>query len=389
MQPQPTMAQTLLEEWVAINSGTDHLDGLATQLSALENAFGSLGAKSERLTLPARTVVCDDGHIAEQSIGQVLRFIKREDVKPRILFVGHMDTVFPKDSPFQQAERVDADTLVGPGSADMKGGLVVMLEALKEFEASDDRELLGWEVIITSDEEVGSPVSKELLTRRAKEAEFGLIFEPSLPDGTFVSARKGSATLSVIAKGKAAHAGREHHLGRNAISALTAFLQQVETLHDPDEGTLINVGHIQGGTSANVVPDHATAKVNIRADHDVETVIEQLKELSTKTAEGTSIEVVVLTLRPPKPFDEKTEKLFTLLKRCGDELGIKVNWQPSGGVCDGNFLAAAGLPTIDTLGVVGGNLHTTEEYVEISSIEKRIQLTVALLKKIALGEVNQ
>jgi glutamate carboxypeptidase len=354
----------------------------------LMEAFAPLYETCEKVELEPRKWINEAGVAVEKSVAEALRFTKHANAAKKVLLVGHMDTVFPESSSFKAASLIESNRLQGPGVADMKGGLIVMLEALKELESGEHAGKLGWEVIITTDEEVGSPSSKKLLMEAAKRADIGLIFEPSLPDGTLVSARKGSATVEVIARGRSAHAGREHEKGRNAVTALAHFIAEAHKLHAPEKGTIINFGHIQGGVAANVVPDLAIAKVNIRADQEIERTVAAFQKIAEKAEEGITIEVVPLTLRPPKPFDEKTEALFNAMRACGEELGIELDWQPSGGVCDGNFLAAAGLPCIDTIGVIGGKIHTEEEYVELDSIETRAKLVGHFLNQFASGEVS-
>lgn len=376
----------LLEQWVSINSGSDNLEGLSLMCSKLEEAFAPLQAKTEVIELPPRQVVNADGNVVDKPVGKLLRFSKQRDVPNRILLVGHMDTVFPASSAFQKPIRISNSRMQGPGAADMKGGLLIMLTALKKLELHPIAKKLSWEVLITPDEEVGSPSSKGLLMDAARKATVGLIFEPSLPGGALVSARKGSATLTIIARGRAAHVGREHHLGRNAIVALAYFIAEVHRIHDTDPGVIINFGHIHGGTAVNVVPDLAITKVNVRADHNLEKVIDTFEELAKKCGDGISLQVVRNNSRPPKPFDSRTEALFEFMRECAEELGGTLNWEPTGGVCDGNFLAAAGLPTIDTIGAIGGNIHTHDEYIELTSLETRSELVAHFLIKVASGE---
>lgn len=370
-----------LESWVSLNTGTDNLTGLALFKETLANAFSCLNAKIETIDLPDRIIVNDLGEILSQPVGKALSITKREHVRPRVLLVGHMDTVFSVNSPFQSFIHLDPNRLKGPGACDMKGGILILLESLKLWEASPDADKLGWQVILTPDEEVGSPSSKALLTQAATQANVGLIFEPAFPNGHLVSTRKGSATLTLIARGIAAHAGRDFHKGRSAIVAMSRFIAEADLLNKND--VTINFGHFVGGKATNIVPDLAVCRVGIRADtlEGLETTLLILKKMGEERE--FPIEVVVHTTRPPKLFNKTTEKLFEEVGLCGEEMNLSLAWEPSGGVCDGNFLAAAGLPTIDTLGTVGGDIHTFNEYVELDSIPQRIELTYRLLKRIA------
>lgn len=388
MKQRHRNSQSFLEEWVAVNSGSNNLKGLQEMAVLLKEAFNPLSSDISIIDLPPRKSCSDTGVISSKPVGQALHVRMRHNTTPRVLLVGHMDTVFPENTDFRAASRIDFNTMQGPGSADMKGGIAIMVEALYRLEESPYAKRIGWDVIITPDEELGSPSSKDLLKKMAQKAAIGLVFEPSLPDGTLVSARKGSAVLLVIAKGKAAHAGRDHHLGKNAITALATFIAEAQKLHQPDDGIILNFGHIQGGESPNIVPDLAITRLNIRAYEKLDETISQIEKFAKNGIEGIVFEIHKLTYRPPKFFDKKTEKLFLEVRKCGKELGIDINWQPSGGVCDGNFLAEAGLPTIDTMGAIGGNIHTTEEYVKLDSLEMRSALAASLLIKFAKGEIQ-
>lgn len=390
-QQQQEELASLLENWVAINSGSDNLDGLALMLSEIKSAFEPIAETIEEIELPPRAVVSFSGHIEEKAVGKALKISCHPNVETRVLLVGHMDTVFDKSSPFQSAARIEENRLHGPGAADMKGGLIIMLEALKILESSSGAGKIGWDVIITPDEEVGSPSSRSVLIEAANAASFGLIFEPSLPDGKLVSARKGSTTLSIIVRGRAAHVGRDANQGRSAIVALAHFISHIDKWrHVQNDGTVINFGQIHGGTATNIVPELAICKAGIRtlSSEAMTRALEQMNELATEMPDGITVEIIQNTMRPPKPFDAKTEKLFQSLKSTGNELGMALEWEPTGGVCDGNLLAAAGLPNIDTLGAIGGKIHTHDEYIELESLTSRSLLTARFLENIAIGKIK-
>lgn len=273
----------------------------------------------------------------------------------------------------------------------MKGGLLILLHALSLFEQSPDAEKIGWRLYINADEEIGSTGSFPLLTELSKGANLALIFEPSFPDGAFVSSRKGSLNATVYARGKSAHAGREFHLGRNAITALARFAVEAERLSDPERGITVNVGFIEGGGPVNIVPEQAILKLNARVGHseDLERVNQELLDLAKRfKKEEIHVTLHVETLRPPKTMDETTKQLFHLLSQCGEELHQPIHWRETGGVCDGNIFASHGVPVIDTLGAIGGGLHTQQEYILLDSLVQRTQLTLLLLMKLAQGELT-
>lgn len=384
------MAKTLLR-WSNQNSFTDNVEGLARMAELLRSDFALLGGTEKMIAVPSRTKIDDQGKLSKCPQGQALQITKRPKAPIQILLAGHMDTVFPPESPFQQAKIV-GPRIRGPGAADMKGGLVVMLKALQALEDSPWSEKVGWEVLITPDEEAGSCGSEKLYEKAAKKHRIGLLFEPSFSDGALVSSRKGSKNISVAVKGKSAHAGRDFHQGRNAISALIRWLLNVEQLSDPTKGITVNIGQIEGGGAFNIVPDFASAKVNIRTDTaEDDAVIDECLQFFTDEANDQKDIVLIqhcLARRLPKAIDDNTTQLFSLLRECGKDLGADLQWRPSGGVCDGNILASCGLPTLDTLGVIGGGLHTSDEYIETSSLTERACLTALFLLKVASEEIS-
>lgn len=375
---------TLLEKWVNINTGTENIDGLESFSHSLIQEFSSLeNASHQRFKLQPRRKINHKGEWVETPLGDALSWKKSTGAKLSLLLAGHMDTVYPSHSPFQKAERLSENIMRGPGVSDMKGGLIVLLTALQAVQRSPFANLFDWEVFINPDEEVGSPGSSPLFFERAKQHTLGLIFEPSYPDGTLVSSRKGSSNWTVVAKGRAAHVGRDFQKGRNALTALAKFLIAAEALTDHAKGISVNVGHIEGGGPVNVVPELAVGRFNVRVTslEDFNRIQESLKSLANVASkeEGISIELHANENNPPKPFDGKQPALFESLRRCGDQLKMKLDWKASGGACDGSRLYHAGLPNIDTLGVVGGDIHSFNEYIELDSLTKRAQLTALFI----------
>ncbi|MCE5316305.1 MAG: hydrolase [Parachlamydia sp.] len=380
---QPAM-ENLLEQWVNINSFTGNLQGLSQMASALQAACEPLQAQMELVSLPDRAIVDQTGRLAAQPLGKALHLVKRPSASYRLFLGGHMDTVYPPDSLFQKAER-KGSRLYGPGSADMKGGLVILLTLLQALEQSPLAKKIGWEVVINPDEEIGSVGSRSLLTQCAARNHLGLIFEPSFADGSIASSRKGSASFTIVVHGRAAHSGRDFASGRNAITALSRIILKAEMLTDLTRGTSVNVGIIQGGQAVNIIPDLATCRLNVRFVEDealaiVQTQLQQI--IREQEQEGLSFLLHEDSANPPKPFDEKQKALFQILKMCGEKLNQSIQWQPSGGACDGNNLQAHGLRTIDALGVIGGGLHTPDEYADLSSLSERAQLVALFIEQL-------
>jgi glutamate carboxypeptidase len=305
-----------------------------------------------------------------------------------LLFTGHMDTVYAEDHAFQETRWLEDNVLNGPGVADMKGGIAVMLAALKAVERSPEAERIGYEVLINSDEEVGSPASAALLARAAAGKRAALTYEPAaLPDGTLAGSRPGSGNFSFVVRGRSAHAGRNPEDGRNAIVAASELALRLAMSKTP--GLAINPAKIDGGGPNNVVPDLAILRVNMRprTTDDEEIGARLIAKALDETAKehDVSIEAHGGFGRPPKPLTPEAEALFKLVARAGSDLGQSIAWQPSGGVCDGNNIAACGVPVVDTMGVRGGKIHSMEEYLIVDSLAERAALSALTVLRLAGG----
>lgn len=373
----------LLMSWASVNSGSMHTAGLLVQAQLLDRAFAGISEYSEHSHLPGYSAVDDQGQITQHATGPLLTFCLRPEAPKQVLLCGHMDTVFGEDHTFQKPQWRDDNMLVGPGVADMKGGLLIILTALQLFENSPHAMNLGWTLMINPDEELGSLSSGPLLQEACLDKDFGLVFEPSVnPEGAFAGERKGSGKLIVVVGGRAAHAGRHFHEGRNAIVHLSKIIQAIDGLNDRKPGLTLNVGIMQGGQAVNQVPDRAIARIDIRYQDPQEKqwLDEQLNRIQLEyTHVDYTISFHPQFTRPPKPMNDAQLQLFHRLKLAAQQLGQAVNIMPTGGVCDGNLLSAAGLPNIDTLGVRGGGLHTDQEYMFFDSVLERAKLTALLL----------
>jgi glutamate carboxypeptidase len=371
--------------WAAINSGSRNLAGLDEVAALLAAEFNGLGA-DVRLCDPAPVTAIDAmGREVTLAHGRNLHARIRPDAPLRVLLTGHMDTVFAADHPFQTCRFLDADTLNGPGTADMKGGIAVMLEALAAFDASPLAPRLGWDVVINSDEEVSSPGSTPLLVATAATCHLGLTYEPALPDGTLAGARKGSGNFSARVTGRAAHAGREPEKGRNALLAAADLALRLKALTADDLS--VNPAKIDGGGPNNIVPDTAVLRWNMRPSTPVaqaraEAAIAALiAEIAA--AHDVSIHRHGSFARPPKPMDANQLRLFHLVRDCGTAIGLTIGWRDTGGVCDGNNIAATGLAVVDTLGPRGGAIHSSDEFLCVDSLEERARLSTLLLMRLA------
>lgn len=381
----------LTEQWSRINSGSTHVAGLSRMARALEDNFYWLGVPVERVPLTPMRGVSDAGVASEQPLGEVLRWRKRPEAPLRVLLVGHYDTVFGEHHPFQTPYVTGDGKLHGPGVADLKGGLVVMLKALEALEKFPGCEALGWDVVLNPDEEIGSVGSDGVLKQAAEHAHLGLIFEPSLPDGTLAGARKGSGNFTLVVRGRAAHAGRNPEEGRNALVVASQIATQLMALNGGREGLTVNPARMVAGGPLNVVPDTATLRWNmrIRAAEDEAWVMERIRGLIAPYdgVDGYALELHGHFTRAPKPMCARNTALFEWVKDAGAMLGQPIAWRDTGGACDGNNLYKHGLANVDTLGVRGGGIHSEDEYMDMASAVERSQLAALLLMRLALGDV--
>jgi glutamate carboxypeptidase len=373
-------------ELSAINSGTGNLAGLALIRDEFEALFSPLSDEQQTLQSTPTERVNFLGETLTEQYGDILSFSKRPAAPVQVLLVGHMDTVFPKSHHFQSPVLNDG-VINGPGTADMKGGILTMLTALRAFENSQTDNNMGWRVILNADEETGSHGSASLLASAAKKAHVGMIYEPALPDGTLAGARKGSGNFTFVASGLGAHAGREFSKGRNAILLLTEVAQTLAELTDIAQGITVNVARISGGTVFNVVPDQAVCQFNIRCEsrEDQIALTAKLEEIEAEFngREGFGLKLSGTFSRPPKVISPANDLLMSWTQECGQALNLDLRFKATGGCCDGNNLAAAGLPNIDTLGVLGDHIHTDKEYMVVNSLTERANLSYLLLNKIS------
>ena len=379
-----------VQEWGAINTGTANLTGLARQADALVDAFSALPGEIELVDPAPVTAIDSTGGEFAKPHGRHMVLRVRPQANRRLLFTGHMDTVFPADHPFQQQQWLDDDTLNGPGVADMKGGIAVILHALMAVEATGTIGSLGYDVMINSDEETGSLASAGLIAELAQGKLAALTYEPSaLPDGTLAHERGGTGNYSISFTGKSAHAGRNPHEGRNAIVAAADLILRLKAMEHAD--LTVNPAKLEGGAANNVVPDYAVLRFNIRpksttAMEEFErNLAEVLHAIERKHEVGVHRHGGVT--RPPKRVDARAQALFDLVKACGAELGQDIRWQSTGGVCDGNNIAACGVPVVDTMGVRGGAIHSPQEFLIVPSLAERAALSALVITRIANGEL--
>ena len=377
--------------WANVNSGSDHAEGLEATLALLEAEARRLPAEVARIPTQGFSTVTDDGSLMAQARADALTITARPKAPIQIVLTGHYDTVYPADSAFQTVTPRPDGALNGPGIADMKGGISVMLGALQAFETHPERDRVGWTVLLSPDEEIGSPASAPLLAQLGARGHVGMTYEPALADGTLAGARKGSGNFHLIVTGKAAHAGRAFDEGRNAVAGAALIAASLHALNGQRDGVTINVARISGGGALNVVADNAVVRFNVRVpDLDAaDWITAAVGEIAASPPfEGLTLGLHGGFTRPPKPMDAAPAGLFGAVRRAGALLGQTIAWKSSGGVCEGNNLHAAGLPNIDTLGVLGGDIHSEDEFAWPDSFVERAQLSALILCKTASGEID-
>ncbi|MDB5667173.1 MAG: hydrolase [Alphaproteobacteria bacterium] len=377
-----------VKAWAAINSGSRNLDGLETMAGLLADAFSRLPGNLTLMDAAPVQTVRPDGQSAALGHGRNLHLKVRPEAPLQLLLTGHYDTVFAADHPFQQPFWREEGVLGGPGVADMKSGIAIMLAALEAVEESPLAERIGYEVVLNSDEEVGSPGSSSLIAQAALRKRAALTYEPSaLPDGTLAGARPGSGNFSIVVRGRSAHAGRNPEEGRNALIAAADLALRLSRARAP--GLKVNPAKIDGGGPNNVVPDHAVLRVNLRPttpedqDHAQRLIDETVAAVAAE--HDVSIHVHGGFGRPPKPMTPDAQRLFELVASCGRDLGQQIGWRDTGGVCDGNNIAACGVPVVDTMGARGGAIHSSEEFLIVDSLGERAALSALTILRLAEG----
>jgi glutamate carboxypeptidase len=383
IEAQPMVDQVL--EWAAINSGTGNLAGLAVMAARLAQAFSTLPGEVTLVEPSPVEKVAANGELEPVACGRHLLLRVRPDADRRVLLTGHMDTVFAADHVFQHCDWMDERTLRGPGTADMKGGIALMLAALRAFE--EERPTLGYDVLINSDEETGSLSSAALIRDLAKDKIAALTYEPSLPGGIMARARPGSGNFAAIITGRSAHAGRNPEEGRNAIVAASDLALRLTQAAHP--ALAINPARIDGGGPDNMVPALAILRFNMRPRAE-EDAVEAARLIASITAEVSRAHDVAIRMhggftRPPKPVSNASERLFALVAKAAADLGEALDWTDTGGVCDGNNIAACGVPVIDTMGACGGNIHSPQEFLQVDTLVPRARLTALVLHRLDAG----
>ncbi len=387
---QTLMLQRTLD-WAAVNTGSWNAEGLKVFAPMLGEALCELDADVTMAETAPIERVTNAGDVEGFSTGPVVLAAARPDAPVQVVLTGHYDTVFPPGT-FTEIVDLGDGRINGPGVADMKGGLVVMLEALRAFEAGPHKDRLGYRIVISPDEETGNFASAKHIAASAEGAHVGLTYEPAMETGQLAGGRKGSAIFDIILRGRAAHAGRAYAEGRSAIYAAADLAARIEKLNDNPDNVTFNVGAIDGGGAVNIVPDMAIVRLGARAPDgpSAERATRALEDAvqAVLQRDGITADLRGGFYRPPKPRNRAQNELFTAVRETGAALGLEIDFADTGGVCEGNNVFAAGVPNIDTLGVRGGSIHSHEEFLCVDSLVERAALSALILNRLADDRID-
>jgi len=366
----------LLERLVRAESPSDDPSAQGPMLELLSGAFTQRGFRPR--VIPGK----NSGGMLLATPAERPRFV------PHQLVLGHCDTVWPIGTLESMPIRMEDGNFWGPGSYDMKAGLVQGLFALEALAAAGVDTLPVTPVfLVNSDEEIGSRESTRVIKRFARCADRCFVLEPSLgPDGHLKTARKGVGRFTIRVRGIAAHAGLDPGKGASAILELSLIIQKLFALNDAERGVTVNVGTIDGGLSPNVVAPQSEAVVDVRAPttEDAAQIEKAIHSLKAETP-GTEVEVEGSIRRPPMERTPGNQKLWLLARRGADELGFEIEQAAAGGGSDGNTTSQYA-PTLDGLGAVGAGAHAVNEHLILERMVERSALLARLLSFPPLGE---
>lgn len=368
-------ALALLEKLVNIDSGTFSARGLDDVGAIAAAELKGLGFAVE--TLPATPALSKNIVATLDGKG-----------RGRILLVAHMDTVFGDGTAKARPFRSDGKRAYGPGIMDDKGGIVIGIEALRVLREQGFNDFKRVTVLLNTNEETGSHGSRALIERLSKAHDIVFNLEPGRPADGLVVSRKGSGDIELTVKGKASHAGVAPKQGVNAALEASHQLVQLSQLGEDAKGTTVNWTVIKGGERSNVIPDQATAQADVRVvqPEEFDRVEKDMRRIAAKQlVPDAKVEIALKRSFPPMPPSPVTDAVARAASDIYAELGRKLTLESSGGAADSSIVFAAGVPTIDGLGIVGGGIHTADEYAEVDSIAPRIYLLARLIQQFGRG----
>jgi glutamate carboxypeptidase len=307
--------------------------------------------------------------------------LKNKPKSRAVYLVGHLDTVFPREHAFQRCS-LEVNRLYGPGTADMKGGLAVLVYALKALDSVGLIDSMSIAMILNADEEIGSPTSQAIFEAERTNALACLVGECGGPNGEVVLSRNGKMGGRMDCFGEGRHVGEATHEKSSAILELAHKILELESFNAILPGVTVNVGRIEGGLGPSTVPEHASALVDVRweDEHHREALRKEIEGRICATSKpGCRTEFHVLNARPAMPLHDGTRALYSMLRTAGERLGAQIPSEHRRGTSDANFFGVAGVPTLDGLGPVGAKDHTPDEYILVPSLKQRTALAALLM----------
>lgn len=370
-----------LETIVNVDSGSGHSPGIGQVAAFFQERFERLGWDVRRLEFEAGTVPC---------LEVVNERGRRTTGQYDLLFLGHMDTVFPVGTALQRPFSIADGRAWGPGVCDMKAGLVTILHAVEAARQSGVSDDLALCIAFNGDEEVGSSGSRRWLEFLAAKSRRVLVAEPCRATGHRVLQRKGVANYQLVCHGRMAHAGVEPEKGANAVLELAYQIVRANDFANAEQGTNVSVTTVTGGTSSNVIPAYAMANFDVRIAtmeeaRRIEASFHSLTQ--NRPFEGVRVEVLGGINRMPMVPTDATLRLWDRIAAIGHGLGLEMKLITTGGGSDGNFTAALGVPTIDAMGPQGGRAHSQDEYLVLDSVVPNLRLIHAIMKAAACREL--
>lgn len=357
----------------AIDSGHYHGPGCEAMADFFEERYRALGLKTERR------------HYQGNTTSPFLLVSNSDDEEIDVLFLAHMDTVFPVGTAAQWPLTVDDEGIAhGPGCADCKGGCLSVYYLLRHL-IREGKCNFRFRVAMNSDEESKSLYSRAYFEELAQHTKYCFVYEPGRANDEFVGQRKGAVNYTLRCHGVTAHAGVDPEKGANAILELARWVDELYKLVDYEKGIVVNVSKFVGGSETGSIADLAECNVNVRVlqEKDMEGLHQLFERMRTQPFDSrTSIEIMETSQRPCMEPHAATMRLLKELELAGEEVGQKPQWLVTGGVSDGNFVSPYGVATLDGCGPCGGKLHTREEYLKTQSVKQRHELMAALLRRL-------
>ncbi|MBD1575019.1 MULTISPECIES: M20 family metallopeptidase [Vibrio] len=361
-----------LETLVNVDCGTRTVQGVAKIADILTPMFEQIGFSVTR------------HHVSDEA-GPCLEITNKPNAEfYDVMLSGHMDTVFPEGTVAKRPMSLDEQKIYGPGTSDMKSGILSAWYALQQL-SDEERDRLAIVVALNCDEEIGSLYSRTWIEEMARKSRRVLVCEAARTSGNLIRSRKGNAKYELIFNGVASHAGSALEEGVSAIYELSHWALAIKNLVNLETGTTMNVGVIEGGLVVNVVPDFAKATVDLRfwSNEEAQIIDDTLRAMAkTPFEKGASVEVNRLTFKPSMQPTDATQVMMTIVSEEADKLDIQYGWEDAGGGSDGNFTANVGTPTLDGFGPMGSGFHSDKEFLLIDSIKPRIDLLANVLKRL-------